>query len=714
MVEIIRVPGVKDMQLSVERPIPKKGDRELAEKVFTTLSGATKLRRMVELINSHNSTLVFVNTRQMAETLASRFLALGLNVDIHHSSLSKEARVKVESDFKECGLKALICTSSLELGIDIGSIDLIIQYNSPRQVSRLVQRVGRSGHRIKERSRGIIIADTPDDILESLVIIRRAYKDSLEEIPFFEKPFDVIAHQIIGLLLDLGPVAKKDCFRILKKSWINRNFTYEEFEELIDILRELRLIWMDGEVLKRSARSRQFYYENISTIPDERKFYVKNTVTRENVGVLDEAFVAGLEYGDLIIFKGRPWHVISTEEDEVHLEPVSVVAGEVPSWVGEEIPVEYKVAREAGSLRKRGLKDFKTDGYTKKLALLPIRKQLGAGLPVPDHQFIVVEVFESFTVIHSVFGLKVNQTLGRVFSTLLSARTGHSVNLRVDPYRIILQSRDVSMERIEELFKIDPSFIEPLLETSLKRTSLFKWKFVHVARRFGALSRNVDFKSVGLSRMIHAWKDSLIFKETLKDIFTSNLDLKNTEHVLSDLGRGRIGLEILRLKGPSPISEVGMESFSEVVLPERAERMILRALKNRIQKRRITFFCAYCGRWSETYLVKNLPEDLKCMKCEAKMLAPLTYQPKESMKTFRKYKAGETLSKDERKEVKKIQALGGLYLSYGNLLPEVLAARGIGPEVAKRVLRNSHAEEELYRNILKSERDYARTKRFWD
>jgi ATP-dependent Lhr-like helicase len=714
-VEIIKVDAVKDMDISVERPASKKGDKKIAQKIFTTLTGATKLRRMVELIEGHRATLIFVNTRQMAETLTSRFRVLGLlDVDIHHSSLSKEARETVEEEFKSDRRKALICTSSLELGIDIGAVDLVIQYNSPRQVSRLVQRVGRSGHTAKRRSKGVIIADSPDDLIEAMVIVRRAYADELEDIAIFEKPYDVLAHQIIGIILDFGEIGKEKCFRILKKAHVFADLTYVEFEEVLAVLKELRLLWEGDEGLKKSRRSRLYYYENISTIPDEKRYFVKNTVTRANVGVLDEAFVAGLEYGDLIIFKGMPWHVVSVEEGEVFLEPVSVVAGEVPSWVGEEIPVEYQIAREAGSLRKRGVEGFAADRYTKRLAMSTVRRQRALGLPVPDNTCLMVELFSDFIVINSTFGLKVNQTLGRVFSTMLSAKSGHSVGLKVDPYRIIIQTTSSSSKAVEELFQIEPSFIEPLLAASLKRTSLFKWKFVHTARRFGAISKDVDFKSIGLGRIIKAWENSPIYQETLKDIFTSNLDIKNAEKVLEGIHSGRIGLEILRLKGPSPISEIGMEAFSEIVLPERAEKMILRALKNRIQSRRITLFCAYCAKWHESYFVKNVPEDIKCGKCGAKMLAPITYMPKEAIKTFKKHKACRSLTKDEKKEVKRIQNLGGLFLSYGKLLTEVLAARGVGGEVAKRILRDSYDEEELYRNILKSERDYARTKRFWD
>jgi ATP-dependent Lhr-like helicase len=713
-IEIIKVPAIKDMDLTVERPIPKKGDGEIAGKVLVTRSGATKLRRMAELIDEHKATLVFVNTRQMAETLASRFRALGVNADIHHSSISKEAREQVESDFKAGQLKALICTSSLELGIDIGNVDLVIQYNSPRQVSRLVQRVGRSGHKIKGRSKGVIIADNSDDILESLVIVRRAQSDELEKIVPFEKPFDVLAHQIVGTALDFGNISKQKCFKILKRSRVFRKLSLEEFEEALAILKELRLLWVTEDNIQKGRKSREYYYENISTIPDQKKYIVRNIVTRENIGILDEAYVTGLDYGDLIIFKGRPWHMVSTEEDEVFFEPVSVIAGEVPSWLGEEIPVEYRVAREAGSLRNKPLTNYPVDKYTLRAAKSPLNKQKANELPLPDHTHVFAEVFENFLIIHSTFGLKVNQTLGRVFSTILSARSGYSVTLKVDAYRIILQTKGLSMDRIVELFQTDPTFIEPLLSTSLKRTSLFKWKFVHTSKRFGAIKRNFDFKNIGLGRVISAWENSLIYKETLKDIFTSTLDIKNSMKVLKGIKSGKIELDIRRLKKPSPIAELGMDDFKEVILPERAEKMIFRALKNRIQSKRITLFCVYCGKWHESYIVKNIIDDIKCRNCGAKMLAPLTYKEKESIKTFKKYKSKRPLSIEEKKEVKRIQNLGGLFLSYGKVLPEVIAARGVGGEVAKRVLRDSRTEEELYRNILKSERDYARTKRFWD
>ena len=216
-VEILKVSTSKEVEISVEKPAPKKIDREIAERIHSSIDASSRVRRIQELISKHSSTLIFVNTREISEILASRLKILKERVGIHHSSLSQEVRIRAEKEFKTQELKALVCTSSLELGIDIGSIDLVIQYKSPRQVTRLLQRIGRSGHRLGKKSKGIIISTDADDVLESLVIARRAIKEELEDIEIEEKPYDVLAHQLVGLALDFGRISKEKAFEIVKK-----------------------------------------------------------------------------------------------------------------------------------------------------------------------------------------------------------------------------------------------------------------------------------------------------------------------------------------------------------------------------------------------------------------------------------------------------------------------------------------------------------------
>ncbi len=715
-IEVLKVSTAKLIELNVERPKPKKQDRAIAETIVSTQDASTRLRRIAELVESHKSTLIFVNTRQMAEILAARFRVLGKNVGIHHGSLSQEVRISTEEDFKKGKFKALICTSSLELGIDIGSVDLVIQYNSPREVTRLLQRVGRSGHRLGRKSKGIIISTDFDDILESLVIIRRALKEELEGVDVPKKPYDVLAHQIVGLALDFGIVQKKRAFEIIKRSFIFSDLTFEEFEEVLNLLGTLRLLWINEGTFKKRRSSWKYYYENLSTIPDERKYSVRNIVTQGWVGILDEAFVVNhVEPEGLIIFKGAPWRVVSMDSEQIEVEPVDDITGAIPSWVGEEIPVPFEVAKEVGEIRGdiKGIDRYTKDEYTKRLALSKIRKHKKQGLPVPDDRRFLVELLENLVMIHSPFGMKVNQTLGRIFSVLLTSKLGASVTLKTDAYRIILQSpRRLSREDIMEIMDIDADFIEELLSITMKRTSLFKWKFVHVARRFGAVSKDVSYTNIAMDRIVETYEGSVIYAEVLKELFKDNLDIANTRWVIDGIKNGKIKTEIIEVKKLSPIAELGLEGYSEIVIPQRSEAVILEALKKRILRRRVDLFCTYCAGWSTSYMAKNVPEDLKCNKCGARAFAVIKGHGRELKALYRKFRR-EKLTKEEEKVVKRMQLSAGLYLSHGKDAVIAQSARGVGPQVAKRILP-AGSENELYKKILKAERDYARTKRFWD
>ncbi|MFH1327901.1 MAG: helicase-related protein [Candidatus Bathyarchaeota archaeon] len=182
-----------------------------------------------KLIDKHNSVLLFTNTRAVAEVLASRFKVWDDNfpVSIHHGSLAKLSRIMAERGLKEGKLRGLVCTSSLELGIDICRIDLVIQYNSPRQVSRLVQRVGRSGHSVGKSPEGVIITLDSDDTFEAMVIARRALNEDLEPVFIPEKPYDVLTHQLVGLF------THKKNWHLLEVLQLFRNsYPYRDLDEV--------------------------------------------------------------------------------------------------------------------------------------------------------------------------------------------------------------------------------------------------------------------------------------------------------------------------------------------------------------------------------------------------------------------------------------------------------------------------------------------------
>src|SRR5437016_5618885 len=231
-VSILRSDEERGLQISIGSVSPTGKDHEEATRLGLPISTVARARKILGLIEAHKSTLVFTNTREHAEALASQLLALGaVGVKVHHGSLSRELREEAEKEFQAGSLRALICTSSLELGIDIGSVDFIIQYTSPRETTRLVQRIGRSGHTLGGTSRGIILTITPDDILESAVLIQRAKEGRLERPIIHEKALDVLAHQIIGMLMQQRRMTIEEILQLVRRSYPFRDLEVGELEE---------------------------------------------------------------------------------------------------------------------------------------------------------------------------------------------------------------------------------------------------------------------------------------------------------------------------------------------------------------------------------------------------------------------------------------------------------------------------------------------------
>ncbi|MDY0225121.1 MAG: DEAD/DEAH box helicase, partial [Candidatus Methanomethylophilaceae archaeon] len=193
----------RDFDIRVECPVPDKNDSALMDKLQSDPEILAVMKRAREMIEAGRSTLFFVNTRETAEWLAARYHMWdeNISIDVHHGSLSKENRMDLEDRFKNQDLKAVICTSSLELGIDIGSADLVIQYNSPREVSRMIQRAGRAGHKIGEKIISVILATAPDEVAEAMVVARKSDAKELEYYKGRPNPLSVLANQIIAMTM---------------------------------------------------------------------------------------------------------------------------------------------------------------------------------------------------------------------------------------------------------------------------------------------------------------------------------------------------------------------------------------------------------------------------------------------------------------------------------------------------------------------------------
>src|SRR2546428_192538 len=239
------------------------------------------------------------------------------DVAVHHGSLPREERERVEAGFKGGEIKGLVSTSTLELGIDIGTVDKVVQYNSPRQVTSLIQRVGRSGHKLERTSRGLVLAVSSDDAIESLAAVQAAQENDLEPLHIHRLALDVLAHQIVGCALDQGGMAPWS--EIL--STIRTADSYHELEDaqadrVAEFLAHLGVIRQEGDKIRVTPKGRRYYFENLSTIRDERRYPVMDLTTQRQVGILGEEFmIIQAREGLHFIVRGRPWKIEKIGED---------------------------------------------------------------------------------------------------------------------------------------------------------------------------------------------------------------------------------------------------------------------------------------------------------------------------------------------------------------------------------------------------------------
>ena len=516
--EVIGIEAGSNIDVRIRTPEIRSADETSAGELMTDAEVASHVRVIDEIIDENDSTLVFVNTRQTAEGLGSRLKAYGTDVGIHHGSLSKSARIEVEDQFKTGEIDALLCTSSMELGIDVGRIDHVIQYASPREVRRLLQRVGRAGHRRNETSSGTIITTTPDDTFEALAIVDRAERGDVETAGIHHASLDTVANQIPGLLMGFGELSAARAYDIVTRAYPFRDLPESDFKAVVRELSGNRVLWLDeaADRLEKSGGTWQYFYANLSMIPDEANYTVEDMAAGDTIGTLAERFVVTFAApGETFVQGGEMWRIteIDDEEETVLVSPIEDPTGEVPSWVGQEIPVPYDVAQHVGRTRAKarhrfdegasreriadGFADrFPVDEHTASEALEPVERHEA---PMPADDRIVLEGFGREVVINAAFGHTVNETLGRLLSALIGQQTGSSVAMEVDPYRIELEvpSGTTIGDIVDILETTDPDHVAELIELSLKNADTLKFTLAQVAAKFGALKR---WKGTGSSQ----------------------------------------------------------------------------------------------------------------------------------------------------------------------------------------------------------------------
>ena len=746
-VDIVKVPVARLMRLQVIFPKPTSEDNELASTLYTHPEVAARLRIIREFIEKHKSVLLFTNTRAISEVLASRFKVWDINfpVSIHHGSLAKPSRIAAERGLKNGDLKGLVATSSLELGIDVGRIDLVIQYMSPRQVTRLIQRVGRSGHRIGRIAKGIIITMDSDDTLEAMAIARMAEEEELEPVDIPEKPYDALAHQIVGLLMRRKRLYFREVCDLFNRAYPYADLSLKDVEKVLTYMhsRFPRFAWVSFEdqlALKprRTKSMYEYYFGNLSMIPDVKQYLVVDEASDTAIGVLDEAFMA--EYGKpgvKFIIRGSLWKILNIYGDKIYVKSIDDPSGAIPSWIGEEIPVPFDVAQEVGRIRyfieEQIKKGMKSEGVASELsekypvdkgsvlrAIFETVEHITKGYTAPSDKRILFENWEDFVILHANFGSLTNRALAQLIGHILSERIGTTIAVQHDPYRIFIQTTgtadtDSVIALLNEMKQMPDETLQELLTAATVKTGLFNRRLVHVAQRFGAFKKGAELGSIGFRKLMKGFEGTAIHDEALKETLTKDLDLGHTIRVLNEVRKGEIEIKKLETNGvASPVARVGIERVSmktDLIPPERMKLMLVESAKARLLDEARTFICTSCWDYMEIVRVKDLPDEPKCPQCGSRALGVLRKEESEVYSLVDK--KGEKLTKSEEKIKGQALESAKLMSKYGKLAAAAFAGRRLKiSDVEKILSQEKTLSDKFFELIIDAERN-ALKRRFW-
>ncbi len=680
----VRADLEKRIEVGISYPQPTRRDVELAERLYTYPAVAARVRHIVERIREVGKTLIFTNTRPMAEILGNRLLLYSqeMKTAVHHSSIGTEYRIRVEELYKKGVLEAIVATSSLELGIDIGDIKYVIQYGSPRQVSKLIQRIGRAGHWIEEVSRGEIVAIDPYDALESFSIRSHAYARRVEDIYFLDKPLDVLIHEVAGILISEKRLSIAMLHQLLRNIVYYRDLSIEELVETLEYIGEATRIWrVDGDALRIGDHKRlyRYYFENLSMIPDIKQYPVVDDTSGKIVGVLDDEFlaVAG-EEGTKIILAGRPWRILQIYGEKVFVKPEDDPIGAVPDWIGEEIPVPYEIAQEVGRLlrlfrevyREAGYREavnrisreYSIDPETVDYALEIFAEELGSGYEIPSDDVITIESDGPRLVVNILGGTNTNRTLETYLVHELEERYSIQARHSSDQYRIILESPFIEPEHVIDILS-NPGDIERALREAAPRTSIYRWRFLNVAKRMGLITREAEITQKLIDTMIEHNRGRPPYLEALRESLKRDHDLTGARKILGGIASGGIRL----VAYPGHLSRMTTEyvRYSDIPMegPRKPRYQLLEVIATRARALAtyVTMACLTCGEYIVETRVLELPERPHCPVCGSDEVGITRERPSETMRELEMARMGRTGGRILRE----LRRTSRLYRRYG-------------------------------------------------
>src|SRR5256884_1796546 len=549
---------------------------------------------LLRLVQEHRSTILFVNNRRLAERLALRLNELAEKeiARAHHGSLAREQRFEIEELLKAGEIPCLVATSSLELGIDIGAVDLVIQVESPKSVARGLQRIGRAGHELHATSKGRIFPKFRADLLESAVVAERMQHGAIEETVIPRNPLDVLAQQIVAIVAD-EEISVDDLHELVRAAYPFADLSRAQLENVLDMLAgrypsdefaELRprIVWdRTAGVIRGRQGVRRLAVTNAGTIPDRGLFGVHLVDGGGRVGELDEAMGNEARAGQTFLLGASTWRIEEITRDRVLVSPAPGVPGAVPFWKGEGVGRPYELGEAVGAVTRElaALPDGKAKAKLREEHSLDERaaqnllqflsEQAAATGALPSDRTILVERFRDeigdwrFCIL-TPFGARVHAPWGLALAARIRESLGLDANAIWSDDGIAIHLPDADAAPPSDLVLIDPEEIEELVVNEVGVSALFGARFRENAARSLLIPRRRPdqrtplwqqrLKAQSLLQVARKYPAFPVILETYRECLQDVFDLPSLKRLLQGLRTRQLDLVDVETPSASPYS----------------------------------------------------------------------------------------------------------------------------------------------------------------